>query len=54
MQEGFQVGVVLLWTRKLRAVGNIGAVLTDLPLNATTADTADVLSTIKVTQQGQG
>lgn len=37
--------IYLLWTRKLAALSN-----STLPLNATTADTADILSHLEVIQ----
>lgn len=42
-QEGFDVQIYLLWTRKLAALSN-----STLPLNATTADTADILSHLEI------
>lgn len=43
LQQGFQVDIYVLWTRKLRSISK-----STLPLNATTADTADILNRIEV------
>jgi hypothetical protein len=43
LQLGYDVRIFLTWTRKLRQLSN-----STLPLNATTADTTDILSHVQV------